>query len=152
MAEEEKKESIFDTLLKPLRNILGTEGEERESLADRIEKLRESLGIDQIDSKIKAVIQELEVPKRVEKIRKINEILGITEQYNRLKEFIERLDLPERKAKLEESLDKIGIKSERVEDILEDLGVKEREEKVLEILDVAGLKADWEELKKLLGL
>ncbi|MHA1144538.1 MAG: hypothetical protein ACTSRW_07370 [Candidatus Helarchaeota archaeon] len=150
---EEKKETIIDVLLKPIRSILSPEeGEERPSLAERIEKFRETLGLDKVDEKVKEVLKELEVDKRVEKIKKINEIVGITELTGRVKEFIERLDLPNQREKLKESLEKLGVKSERVQDILDDLGIKERETKIQEIMEVAGLGADFKEMKELLGI
>ena len=150
---EEPKESIIDILLKPIKSIISpAEGEERPSISDRIEKVRESLGLDKIDEKIKALITELEVDKRVEKIKKVNEIIGITELSGRVKELVERLNIPEQREKAKETLEKLGVKSERVQDILDDLGVTERREKLEEIMSIAGLKADWDELKDLLGI
>ncbi|MHA1130086.1 MAG: hypothetical protein ACTSQQ_04685, partial [Candidatus Helarchaeota archaeon] len=81
MAEEEKKESILDIFMAPLKSIRdlisGGEGEEggaTKSIGERLDSIRETLGLKDLDEKIKAVMKELEVSKRVEKFKNVMEI------------------------------------------------------------------------------
>ncbi|MHA1832292.1 MAG: hypothetical protein ACTSWR_12220, partial [Candidatus Helarchaeota archaeon] len=64
--EKDEDEGLLGFLLKPLKSIssilTGGEGEEGEkkSLTERLEGLKEALGLKDIDDKIKQVMQEVE--------------------------------------------------------------------------------------------